>query len=175
VRRTRRRATDRVEDAVAWLLTALALITVVAAFAAGVSGYSDSTDRIRVEAAERTTVRAVLADPATTSGPQQVRATWTGWDGLTVTGLVPVRDQRPAGAEVSIWLDRGGHVTSAPMDQSAAVAVGWIRGVLALMCGWSLLVLVWTGVRRVVAARNAADWGREWRRVEPSWSGRTTT
>lgn len=172
VRRARPRSTDRMEDAAAWLLTALALITVVGAFAAGGAGYSDALNRVRAETAVRTMVRAVLVDPATTIGPQQVRATWTGLAGVPVTGRVPVRQQRPAGAEVPIWLDRVGHVTSAPMDASAAAVVGWIRGVLVALCGWSLLVLAWSGVRRVVAARNAADWAREWERVEPSWSGR---
>ncbi len=172
-RRARRRTTDRIEDAAAWLFTALALITVVGAFAVGGAGYSESTDRIRAEGAERPTVRAVLVDPATTAGPQQVRAGWTGPDGIAVTAPVPVRNQHPAGAEVHVWLDRAGRVTSAPMDPGAAVAVGWIRGVLAALFGWSVLALAWTGVRRVVALRNAADWGREWERVEPSWSGRS--
>ena len=174
-RRARRRITDRVEDAAAWLLMALALITVLGAVAIGGAGYSGALERVRAETAERTTVRAVLAEPATTFGPQQVRATWTGPDGVAVTGQVPVRDQRPAGAEMRIWLDAGGRVASAPMDHGAAVVVGWIRGVLAALCGWSLLALAWTGVRRAVAARNAAVWQRDWERIEPLWSGRATT
>jgi hypothetical protein len=172
-RPVRGRATDRVEDAAAWLLTALALITVLGAVAVGGAGWSEAMDRVRVEAAERTTVGAVLAEPATAAG--QVRATWIGRDGAVVTGQVPVRDQQPAGAEVRVWLDGRGHVTSAPMEPGAAVVVGWVRGVLAALCGWSLLLLAWVGVRRVVAARNAAAWAREWRLVEPSWSGRPTT
>jgi hypothetical protein len=164
-----------VEDAAAWLLMALALITVLGAVAVGGSGYSGALERVRAEAAERTMVPAVLGEPATTIGPQQVRATWTGPDGVVVTGQVPVRDRHPAGAEVRIWLDARGHVTSAPMDQGAAVAVGWIRGVLAALCGWSLLALAWVGVRRAISARNAAAWERGWARVEPSWSGRAAT
>ena len=174
-RRIRARATDRVEDAVAWLLAALALSTVLLAFAVGGAGYAAAQDRARAEAAERVAVRAVLGEPATGYGPQQLPARWTGPDGIAVTGRVPVRDQRPAGAEVRVWLDRAGHVTDPPMPESAAAVVGWIRGLLVALCGWALLGLAWVGVRRTVAARNAAAWARDWRRVEPSWSGRAGT
>ncbi len=171
-RRARRRGTDRVEDAVAWLLTALALITALGALAVGVAGYSEGMNRVRAEAAERRAVLAVLAEPTTSLGPPQVRATWTGRDGAPVTAPVPVRGQLPAGAPVRVWLDARGHVTGAPMDPGNAVVVGWVRGVLVALCGWSLLALAWAGVRRLLAARNAAAWAREWERVEPSWSGR---
>jgi hypothetical protein len=154
---------------------ACALITVLGAVDVGGSGYAGALERVRAETAERTPARAVLAEPATRLGPQQVRATWTGPDGVAVTGQVPVRDQRPAGAEVSVWLDARGHITSPPMDQGAAAVVGWIRGVLVALCGWSLLALAWTGVRRAVAARNAAAWQRDWERIEPLWSGRPTS
>lgn len=172
VRSARRRATDRVEDAVAWLLTALALITTLAAFAVGQSGYGQAMDRVRAETADRTMVRAVLVDQATAFGPQQVGARWPGPGGVVVTGQVRVRERRPAGAEVLVWFDGEGRVADAPMQPSAAVAAGWIRGVLAALSGWSLLALLWVGVRRLVASRNAAAWAREWERVEPSWSGR---
>jgi hypothetical protein len=172
VRRFPQRTTDRVEDAAAWLLMVLALITVVGAAAIGVAGWSDAMDRVRAEAADRSQVRAVLVEAATSVGVHQVVATWTGRDGVAVTGPVPVRDRRPAGAEVRVWLDGAGRVTSAPVEPGAAVAVGWVRGVLAALCGWSLLALAWAGVRRVVELRNAAAWGRQWARVEPTWSGR---
>jgi hypothetical protein len=171
-RRSGRRATDRLEDAAAWLLMALALITVLGAFAAGETGYAEAMSRVRAETAARTVVRAALVEQATEFGPQQVAARWTGPDGVAVTGRVPVRDRRPAGAEVRVWLDHDGRVADSPMQPSAAVAVGWVRGVLAALCGWSLLALSWAGVRRLVASRNAAAWAREWERVEPSWSGR---
>ena len=166
------RATDRVEDAAVWLLIALALITVLGALAVGAAGYAEGMDRVRAEAAVRTTAVAVLAEPATSVGPQQVRATWTGPGGVAVDGRVPVRGRLAAGTGVRVWIDDRGRVTSAPMDAGAAVVMGWVRGVLAALCGWSVLALAWVGVRRAVAARNAAVWAREWRRVEPSWSGR---
>jgi Na+/H+-translocating membrane pyrophosphatase len=41
-----------------------------------------------------------------------------------------------------------------------------------ILLGGVLLGLVWSGVRSAVTAHNHAAWAREWRRIEPQWSGR---
>ena len=48
------------------------------------------------------------------------------------------------------------------------------RGEWLILGGILLLVFVWMGVRAVVLARNCTAWERQWRLVEPQWSGRGT-
>ena len=57
-----RRVTDRVEDAVAWVLTAAALFVLLGAVLGGVGVYGDAVDRAHTAAHERTPVAAVLMD-----------------------------------------------------------------------------------------------------------------
>jgi hypothetical protein len=47
-------------------------------------------------------------------------------------------------------------------------------GVAVAMLGALLLGLAWCGARCAVTARNHAAWERQWRLVEPQWSGRGT-
>ena len=61
---------------------------------------------------------------------------------------------------------RIGAATRADMAVAAATAVS-LGGIL-------LLVFAWMGIRAAVLATNCSAWEREWRLVEPRWSGRGT-
>jgi hypothetical protein len=116
-RRLPRRATDRVEDVVAWFLMAAALILAVIASSAGMAVYSG-----KVESASRMThARAVLLEDAQASpsgepgmhGPVRVEARWSDRDGVERTGGLRVKDSAPAGTEVDVWVGADGAATAA--------------------------------------------------------------
>ncbi|NMH99277.1 hypothetical protein [Pseudonocardia acidicola] len=176
-----RRRTDRWEDAIAWLLTSLALLTVLLAIVTGVSLRADGMDRVRAQAAERTAVSAVLLEDAKAvygvdGGPApvslRVPARWVGPDGVEHTGRILVSGPRPAGAVVTAWLDRHGAVVSAPGTSADATIIGIAGGVGVLAGGWLLLSAAWAAARRWIENRNATAWAADWALVEPEWSGR---
>lgn len=177
----RGRTTDGAEDAVAWLLVSLALLGALVGFGVGREAHADTVARSVAERAEPVRVRAVLVEVAREVGPvdgvapswtRPVRARWTPPGGTAVIGFVPVTGPRSAGDAVAVWVDRGGRVVAAPVTEATATVEAWSRGTAVALVGWGGLGLVWLGVRRATAARNAVRWGRDWARVEPVWSGR---
>jgi hypothetical protein len=86
---------------------------------------------------------------------------------------VPVVGFPAAGAAVQVWLDRDGRVVDAPMTVLDAVVLGTAAAVGIAIVGGLVLWAAWLGLRRWLDHRNAADWARQWYRVEPEWSGRT--
>jgi hypothetical protein len=87
--------------------------------------------------------------------------------------VVPVVGFPAAGATVKVWLDRDGRVVDAPMTVLDAVVLGTAAAVGIAIVGGLVLWAAWLGLRRWLDHRNAADWARQWYRVEPEWSGRT--
>lgn len=173
------RATDRVEDAVAWLLASFAMLILFAAVAAGIAGSATGIEQARVEGAERVPVRAVLLESADVVPmpdgapiPDRVPARWPGRGDEEVTGDVHIGLPLPAGARIVIWLDKEGNVVQPPMTSATAVATGVMDGVGVAVIGWGGLLAAWLAVRRATAACNSAAWEHEWERVEPEWSGR---
>jgi hypothetical protein len=85
---------------------------------------------------------------------------------------VQVLGRSSAGTAVQLWVDRAGRLTPAPPRPcDGAVSGAAVRlGVAA--AGGVLLVVASTAVQRVVNARNAATWAREWETLEAEWSGR---
>ena len=176
-----RRTTDRVEDAVAWLLSALGPFALLAAVIVGVSVDGTGVERGRVESAERNLVDAVLLEPVPTAfggpvtGVQPVLATSARYVDLQGTAhevIISVPGPRAAGVTVPVWVDRNGSVVPPPAG-SLAFVTGVMVGaaVAALACvlltlGW--LVLLDTSLGRV----NAAAWNRQCKGFEPQWSGR---
>jgi hypothetical protein len=174
-----RRRTDVVEDALAWLLGSLALLTALAAAVAGLGVHGDAMERARTEGAERTAVRAVLVADAELVARDirwapavRVAARWNGPDGTEHTGPVVVTGPAAAGSQVTVWIDRDSRPTAAPMTPGGALAAAVVSGGLVAAAGGTVLWWAWVAVRRFAAARNAATWDREWARVEPRWSGR---
>jgi hypothetical protein len=176
-----RRPTDRLEDAVAWLVVSLALLVALAGVVVGATSASDGRERATAERHERVPVRVVLLEPAVVTPSTDglpvavaVRGRWLLPRGQQRVAPIVTATSEPAGAALTGWVDRAGNPVPAPGDPSLAVVGGVLRGLLVLAVGWFLLALAWWRVRRWTAARNAQRWARGWARVEPAWSGRLT-
>ncbi len=174
----RRRSTDWFEDAVAWLLSAAAVLGLGVALAVGLSQFATASDRARVEAATSIPVRATLVDDAASESVTgmmplvQVPAgvTWTGPDGTPRRGSVAVAAGARAGTTVPVWLTRDGVLTGAPTTPAEAIGVGVGAGLTVVLVDGCVIVAAWPAARRLALALNARAWEREWRRVEPLWS-----
>ena len=172
------RRTDRVEDLVAWLLVSLGLLAGLGAVLVGAAARDAALGPGRLGDAVPVSV-VLLADvpPVSTAAQRipsplpRVPVGWTSADGVEQTGELGIRAPLAAGDEVTAWLDREGRLsTLPPQHASEAVAFGVGAALTTAAIAWALLHGVWTGVRRVTAARNDAGWTREWARVEPVWS-----
>lgn len=176
-----RRVTDRVEDLAAWAFTAIGLFAAVGAVVVGVAAHDAADQPGRID--DATPVRAVLlADvPSPPTAAQRipppaarVPVSWTSADGVEQVGELALRTRLHAGARLTVWADRDGRLTISPPPehQGGAVAFGVGATLAAASGAWAVLTLLWSGLGRVVAARNDAAWAREWARVEPLWSRR---
>ncbi len=65
-------------------------------------------------------------------GPMAASASWVASNGSVQIGLIPVTSGQYAGDHVSIWLDRSGAVTEAPLNLTDAAA----RAVIVGLGGW---------------------------------------
>jgi hypothetical protein len=170
-----RRRSDRLRTVVGWILAAATLCLVATACFAALSAYRDGLDRIQRDAAARTTVVGVLLDDAAPAGSdpgRPVRVRYVDSLGRPHVGQVPVNGRLLAGTPVRVEIDGDGRVGVEPPTAGDAVlsAVTVASGVVLL--GTLVLVLSWLGVRALITARNHVAWEREWRRIEPQWSGR---
>jgi hypothetical protein len=180
-----RRRTDCVEDAVAWLLTALGLLTTVLALASGARSYAEGMDRVRAERGDRVRIEAVLLEAAPMSvvlSPMgqswrpprvPVAARYTTVDGVEHVVDVWVTGPPPAGTPVPVWVDRAGAVTTDPPGRAEAAVGAALRVVVIVVPGVLVLGVTWALVRVRVRRDALARWGREWSEVEPKWSGRS--
>lgn len=135
------------------------------------------------QAATRHQVRAVVladagsapsagADSSATVSVVQVEVGWRAAGGAVRRASLLVPGGTTAGTTVSLWVDRAGHVTTAPLDagdignNSVAVAVAVTAGVPMLVWG------SYCGLCVVLDVRRHRRWGREWARVEREWRAR---
>ena len=179
-----RRRVDRVEDVVIWILISLSLLAVVLAAMVAARRYGEQMHRVDLETRERVQVQAVLLEPSrqllvtddrtrvVRQIPMRVSVRYTAPDGTQRQADAMVSGRRPAGATVSVWVDRAGTITGPPTRrfdalQRAALAAGEVLAVAALALGG-----VWAGVHEGVRRLIMARWEREWEQVEPHWSGR---
>jgi hypothetical protein len=176
---SRRRGTDLLEQAAAWVLTSLGLLLVVAALVVGFRVGADGMERVRTQAAERTPVTVELLDDvphaptdATTGPPVPMPVRWIGADGAEHTAVAPVTGPGTTGSHVTVWFDRSGQPVTRPLRESEAIVVAVLEAIGLLVAGTVPLVFAGLGVRSWIAARNYARWEREWELVEPVWSGR---
>ena len=171
-----RRVTDRVEDAVAWVLLACALFVVAGGVFTGMAVCAATVERARAEAAERTRTTAVLVQDVPTvpvanptTGRMPVAATWHDALGGVHTGVVEAGMGLAAGAAVPVWVDRSGAVVAAPVSADDAGPIGLLACIVVVVAGGAVLAGLWWVVRRAAVVRNAATWEREWARVGPAW------
>ena len=171
-----RRRTDRVEDALAWLLTASAMIVLIGAVTVGVGVYTQSMDRssqsVRVQATAVLLVDASdkVADTSSAALFAGVPARWTDSVGRQHEDEVLARSDSRAGDKVSIWLDRDGDLTSPPGSSLSAALDGLMIGIAVLGLGCSLIAAAWIGLRRIIFNHNTRAWEREWARIGPEWT-----
>ena len=172
-----RRRSERVQCAIGWmLLLAGVVMVVVAAFTAS-SAYRAGLERIKTDAAARTTVVGVLLDdaPPIGSGPSRpTRVSYVDQVGRAQVGQVPVTGNLAAGTPVRVEVDGTGRVGVEPPSPGDAVFSAVAAATAVTLGGILLLVFAWMGIRAAVLATNCSAWEREWRLVEPRWSGRGT-
>ena len=177
VDRLPRRPSDRAQRAIGWILVLAGLLAVVVAVVAGASAYEAGLDRIKQDAAARTTVVGVLLDDAPPIGPgpsRPTRVSYVDQAGRPQVGQVSVTGNLIAGTPVRVEVDGDGRVGVEPPTRGDAVFSAVAAGTAVALGGILLLVFAWMGVRSLVLARNCTAWEREWRLVEPGWSGRGT-
>lgn len=176
------RSCDRVRAALALLLIGLWILAVPVAATVGSMIWVNASATAAQENAERTKVTAeLLADAplpqmsahgVPISTPTIAAARWLSSNGIVQTGLVQVSSGQLAGDKISIWLDRSGAVTEAPLNPSDAAA----RAIVIGLGGWLAVGLVlgslYCMVRRQIDVRSRARWDAEWLLVEPLWSHR---
>jgi hypothetical protein len=122
-------------------------------------------------------VVGVLLDdaPPVGSGPSRpTRVRYVDQVGRAQVGQVPVTGSLPAGTSVRVEVDGNGRVGVEPPSRGDAVFSAVAAGVAVTLGGALLLVFTWMGIRAAVLATNCSAWEREWRLVEPRWSGRGT-
>ena len=176
-----RRGTDRVEDALAWLLTALGMIVLIGAVTVGVGVYTQSMDRsAQSDRLQATAVLLVdasdkVADTGSAAPFARVPARWTDSVGRQHEDEVLARSDSRAGDQVSIWLDRDGDLSSPPGSPLSAALDGLVIGIVMLGLGCSLIAAVWIGLRRIIFQHNTRAWEREWARVGPEWTSQRPT
>ncbi|MBK1782825.1 Rv1733c family protein [Prauserella cavernicola] len=169
---------DRLEARllVTFLLVALFAIPVMASL--GSETYAARLAVAEREAGAKHQAKAVLladAPVSMTAGEMEnvrVRASWRTPDGFDRVGEVATYRGSTRGTEIPVWLDERGDLTSPPVTKSGAatdavsVAISAWLGVLALCA------LVFAAVRGLLSRLRAAQWAREWARVEREWSRR---
>jgi len=160
----------------AWLVAFLALAPLAAAAASLWVHSGDSA----VRAAQRSwhEVRAVLLKAA--PGPEMTdngANTWTVWtraewtaNGVRHVGAVPVAAKSRAGSNVTVWLDKAGHVEVPPLPAAQLNAYADSAMVTAMAALAVFLAgLAWLG-SRILDKRRLASWESAWLVTGPRWS-----
>lgn len=179
-----KRTSDRVQmlARVAVLLAVLAAPAVAVAAAGTARGHLEAT--AAAQAADRHRVRAVVTGTTTTTVAPEggdtpvtvVRASvaWPDPSGSTRRADVTVDKAAPAGSCLTVWVDRAGRPTTAPLDRAGVdagvttVVLGTLVAVpLAAAGGYGLLCAGLDLSRR-------RRWTREWERAEREWRTGTT-
>ncbi|MFB0631545.1 hypothetical protein [Streptomyces sp. AB3(2024)] len=156
------------------------LLAVICGVAAGRAAWTDAARDTAETARHRHVVTAVTVGETTYragTGPStrpitMARATWRDPAHRVHTETVPVTAAPRTGDTVSLWADDDGNTTTTPpgTPEIALKAIGLGTGAfvgIALVAGAVLYVRL-----RLVNARSAQEWEREWESVEPKWSGR---
>jgi hypothetical protein len=120
-----RRVTDRVEDLVAWVLTAAALLVVVLACLTGLVVHGREAERVDVGSGSRSQARAVLLE-----------------DAASTTDAAVVSRSARAGSEIVVWIDAAGKIAAPPLRPVNAVAGGAVSAIGVLCAGTTVLVAI---------------------------------
>jgi len=171
------RWTDRLEDAMAWVLLAAGLLVVLFGSLFGIGVHDRLVDQARVEASDHMPAIATLlnASPtigsdSTLSAPLWTAATWRDRSGEAHTGILQAPQGLNAGGTFQIWIDRAGAPVPEPISDSDALAMATVIAALTFLVGASVLAALWGAVRRITLSYNCSAWEREWREVAVIWS-----
>ncbi|MFE3287577.1 hypothetical protein ACFXJJ_31355, partial [Streptomyces sp. NPDC059233] len=156
------------------------MVAVFCGVAVGRTAWTDAGRDAAEAARHRHSVTAVTVGETTYragAGPSThpvtvARATWRDPARRVHTETVPVPAATRRGDAVSLWTDDHGNAAAAPPGtiDIALNAIGLGAGAsvgIALAAGGVLYARL-----RLVNARSAQEWEREWETVEPAWSGR---
>ncbi|GAA4547421.1 Rv1733c family protein [Pseudonocardia xishanensis] len=169
-----RRRSDRVADLVAWVVSAGALLVLLASVVIGIGSFGSLSDRARAEERDRTPVAAVVLEdaglvPEAGSGVV-VPVRWTEADGIERTGSVEVSGPATAGSGTTIWVTADHRVVRAPLTHTEVVFVATVTALVVLAVGevtvWLLGRLAFAGVSRM----RDGEWAREWAEIESRWT-----
>jgi hypothetical protein len=160
------------------VLTILTLLLVPLAILAAVDARATSGEATRNrQLAREHRVSAVL----TTKPPQAARpgaetvaasVRWIAADGVARTGTAQVPPGGSAGDTTHIWLDAAGRPATPPLAHSAIVADEVTAGMMAFAGSVMLMAGAYGLEEWLVSRRRTLAWERDWRAVEPHWSGR---
>ncbi|WP_026411857.1 Rv1733c family protein [Actinomadura oligospora] len=167
-----RRPVDRVQRAIAFVLLALALITVpLAALSCARWSYRSG---VRAEGAERSVrVRTVATAEAVGVGStgdryvhETLRAHWSAPDGSTRTGLLTSWKDAKPGSRHTIWVDLKGTATTPPRPHGRTVTDAGYAATGAGLAAALPLLGVYLLVRRRCDRHRDALWDAGWARMD---------
>lgn len=177
------RTCDRLEGALVLVLVALGVSALPAAVPAHavcahqleLAEQAAAQGRRQVEAQVLDGPLLPAAEPGG-SGPgvsadQSVRVSWTGLDGRSRTGLVPVDVTSRPGARVLVWADDAGTARPVTSARERAVA-SWGQVALLVATWWCCLVTARLVVGAAVDRWRARWWSRQWALTGPRWTSR---
>ncbi|MER5713969.1 hypothetical protein [Streptomyces sp. NPDC002132] len=177
-----RRRSDVVE---AWTVLVVALLLLIAAPLAGALVGRWAYDEARAVAAEQRAERHLVRAEVVSRPPEtlptaegvreeayRVTVRWTEPGGAVRTAPARVASGTERGDMVGVWFDARGRAVPAPRDGAAV----WQQTLTSGVCtagGTAAAVLLGHAVfRRVTRRRRLDEWGSEWARTGPEWSGR---
>lgn len=176
-----RRRSDRVETAIVSVL--VAAFCVGAPFAVHAVGgwtYATSLREQRAESAAWHQVRATvirtasdLSGSASAPGPSpEVTARWTAPDGQVRTGQFFVIGVVRAGTTFTVWTNRVGQLTDAPLQKSQIAMRAELDEALAVAALAIMLLAIGGLAHQGLDRYRLAAWGADWLATGPRWSPR---
>jgi hypothetical protein len=173
-----KRTTDRLHalSRVLVLLAVLAAVPAGVAVGAAVAGALHGTVHAQAATHIARTATLLTEAPVVSSpdgGDVLAPAQWRGPHGRLMTGEVSAPSGDPAGSAVTIWVDRAGRLTGAPLSDEDIAAQSITAGIVAALAVPVLVLLAHLGVVRLLDRARLRRWTAEWASVEPLWAGRT--
>jgi hypothetical protein len=174
-----RRASDRAETLVLFVLTTVFLVCApLAAPAAGAWAHASAQRAELTQAASRFQVSAVVVTkptrPVVSYGGfvSTAHARWTAPNGAVVTNTVPVPFGTVAGAKVSVWSTRDGQLTWPPLTGSQVANLTGLVELAGVAGLAAVLALAGALARWLLNRRRLAGWDADWQATEPRWTTR---
>jgi hypothetical protein len=173
-----RRRDDVIE---AWIVLAVWALVAAGGTLAGFVTAHAADEVFARQRAERRPVEAVLAAdlPSAAAGAGRAaerisaKVRWTAPDGSSRTGLTLVDAGQQAGAEVTVWLDARGVLSTEPPNTTEAALEAAVLGTAAALATTGVVVGAGALTRRRLDRRRIDGWGREWDLVGPQWGHKT--